>query len=231
MASAEHRPDDELVRSFLDGDREAFAALVERHERRVYNLAFRMLGNPEDARDTSQDVFVSCLRKLSGFRGASSFTTWLHRITVNACYDSLRKRGREELMGDDEGGLPEPPSSSDVAEEAALAVDIQRALLRVPEEFRVVLVMHDVQGVPYEEIAEALGAPVGTVKSRLHRGRVALARILGGSGGVAGPERGSDVESGQRTPRGERGTRRGAAGVEREHPGGSSPSNQQVTRE
>jgi RNA polymerase sigma-70 factor (ECF subfamily) len=181
MASSETRPDDELVRSFLGGDREAFAGLVERHERRVYNLAFRMLGNPEDARDTSQDVFLTCLRKLSGFRGASSFTTWLHRITVNACYDSLRKRGRVHLVGEDEERFPELPASSDLAEEAALAVDIQRALLRVPEEFRVVLVMHDVQGTPYEDIAEALGAPVGTVKSRLHRGRVALAKVLGRS--------------------------------------------------
>jgi RNA polymerase sigma-70 factor (ECF subfamily) len=193
-------PDDELVRSFLDGDREAFGSLVERHERRVYNLAFRMLGSSEDARDISQDVFLTCLRKLSGFRGVSSFTTWLHRITVNACYDALRKRGREELVGDDEGGFPEPPSSpADLAEQAALSVDIQRALLRVPDEFRVVLVMHDVQGVPYEEIAQALGAPLGTVKSRLHRGRVALARALGGPAG--------------------------------EHPGGSRPSNQEVTRE
>jgi RNA polymerase sigma-70 factor (ECF subfamily) len=225
LASAGGPPDDELVRSFLDGDREAFAALVERHERRVYNLAFRMLGNPEDARDTSQDVFLTCLRKLSGFRGASTFTTWLHRITVNACYDALRKRGREELVGDDQGGFPERPGSSDLADEAAMALDIQRALLRVPEEFRVVLVMHDVQAIPYDEIAEALGAPVGTVKSRLHRGRVALARALGGSGGVAGPERGSDVESGQRTPRGE------GRSSDREPPGGSRPSNQQVTRE
>jgi RNA polymerase sigma-70 factor (ECF subfamily) len=204
LASAEGRPDEELVRSFLDGDREAFAALVERHERRVYNLAFRMLGNPEDARDTSQDVFLTCLRKLSGFRGASTFTTWLHRITVNSCYDALRKRGREELVSDEERGFPEPPASSDLADEAALAVDIQRALLLVPEEFRVALVMHDVQGIPYEEIAEALGAPVGTVKSRLHRGRVALARVLGMS---EGPPR------------------------EGEHPGGPRPSNQQVTRE
>lgn len=197
------RLDDELVRAFLHGDREAFGALVERHERRVYNLAFRMLGNTEDARDTSQDVFITCLRKLSGFRGASSFTTWLHRITVNACYDALRKRRREELVGDEDEGFPEPPSSGpDLAEEAALTVDIQRALLRVPEEFRVVVVMHDVQGVPYEEIAEALGAPVGTVKSRLHRGRVALARALGGPPGRSG-----------------------------EHPGGSHPSNQQVSRE
>ncbi len=207
MASAGGRPDDELVRSFLDGDRESFATLVERHERRVYNLAFRMLGNPEDARDTSQDVFLTCLRKLSGFRGASSFTTWLHRITVNACYDALRKRGREELVGDDDGRFPEPPATSDLADEAAMAVDIQRALLRVPEEFRVVLVMHDVQGIPYEEIAGALGAPVGTVKSRLHRGRVALARILG------------------RTSESEQRSRKG------EHPGGSRPSNKQVTRE
>jgi RNA polymerase sigma-70 factor, ECF subfamily len=197
------RPDDELVRAFLQGDRDAFGTLVERHERRVYNLAFRMLGNAEDARDTSQDVFITCLRKLSGFRGASSFTTWVHRITVNACYDSLRKRGREELVGDEEGGFPEPTSPApDLADEAALTVDIQRALLRVPQEFRVVLVMHDVQGVPYEEIAEALGAPVGTVKSRLHRGRVALARALGGPTGGSG-----------------------------EHPGGSHPSNQQVSRE
>jgi RNA polymerase sigma-70 factor, ECF subfamily len=177
-------PDEQLVRSFLGGDGDAFGALVERHERRVYNLAFRMLGNREDARDISQDVFLTCLRKLSGFRGASSFTTWVHRITVNACYDALRKRGREELVGDEESGFPEPPASpSDLAEEAALSVDIQRALLRVLPEFRVVLVMHDVQGVPYEEIAEALGAPVGTVKSRLHRGRIALARVLGGPSG------------------------------------------------
>jgi RNA polymerase sigma-70 factor (ECF subfamily) len=220
------RPDEELIRSFLDGDREAFGALVERHERRVYNLAFRMLGNPEDARDTSQDVFLTCLRKLSGFRGASSFTTWLHRITVNACYDSLRKRGREELVGDEDGDFPEPASSPpDLAEEAAAAVDVQRALLRVPQEFRVVLLMHDVQGIPYEDIAEALGAPVGTVKSRLHRGRVALARAVGGSGGVAGPERDRAKESGQRTPRTE------GPSLDREHPGGPRPSNQQVTRE
>lgn len=200
-------PDDELVRSFLGGDRAAFGTLVERHERRVYNLAFRILGNGEEARDASQDVFLTCLRKLSGFRGASTFTTWLHRITVNACYDMLRKRGREELVGDDSGGFPEPPASpSDLAEQAALSVDIQRALVRVPDEFRVVLVMHDVQGIPYEEIAEALGAPVGTVKSRLHRGRVALARAMGGREGAAGAEGG-------------------------EHPGGSRPSNHEVTHE
>jgi RNA polymerase sigma-70 factor (ECF subfamily) len=187
------------VRSFLDGDREAFGSLVERHERRVYNLAYRMLGNAEDARDTAQDVFVTCLRKLSGFRGTSTFTTWVHRVTVNACYDALRKRSREQPVAGEEGTLPEPRETApDPADEASFSVDVQRALLGVPEEFRAVLVMHDVQGIPYEEIAEALGAPVGTVKSRLHRGRVALARLLGPGPG--------------------------------EHPEGSDPSNQEVTR-
>jgi RNA polymerase sigma-70 factor (ECF subfamily) len=169
--------DEELVRRHLAGDRQAFAELVRRHERRVYNLAYRMLGRREEAADASQDVFVTCLRKLGGFKGTAAFTTWLHRVTLNVCYDSLRKRGREEPVEE----LPEAGSSDfDVAESTATAVDVHRALQRVPEDFRAVLILHDVQGVPYEEIAEALGAPVGTVKSRLHRGRLALARALRG---------------------------------------------------
>jgi RNA polymerase sigma-70 factor (ECF subfamily) len=169
--------DEELVRRHLAGDRQAFAELVRRHERRVYNLAYRMLGRSEEAADASQDVFVTCLRKLGGFKGTAAFTTWLHRVTLNVCYDSLRKRGREEPVEE----VPEARSSGvDVAESTATAVDVHRALQRVPEDFRAVLILHDVQGVPYEEIAEALGAPVGTVKSRLHRGRIALARAVRG---------------------------------------------------
>ena len=168
--------DEDLVRRFLDADRAAFAELVERHQRRVYNLAYRMLGRPEDAADATQEVFVSCLRKLSGFRGTSSFSTWLHRVAVNACYDILRRRSREQPVAED----PEPAPAADPAEAAVAAVDVQRALLQVPEEFRAVLILHDVQGVPYQDVAETLGAPIGTVKSRLHRGRVALARALRG---------------------------------------------------
>ena len=170
--------DDELIRRHLTGDRAAFGALVERHQKRVYNLAFRMLGRPEDASDATQDAFVTAMRKLEGFRGASTFTTWLHRVTVNTCYDALRKRQREVPV--DEEDQPETAAPGDLADESAAAVDVQRALLEVPEEFRAVLVLHDVQGVPYEAIAEAIGAPVGTVKSRLHRGRVSLARALRG---------------------------------------------------
>jgi RNA polymerase sigma-70 factor (ECF subfamily) len=168
--------DEELVRRYVRGDRGAFGTLVERHERRVYNLAYRMLGRPEDAADATQDVFVTCLRKLSGFRGQSAFTTWLHRVAANVCYEALRKRSRERVTDEE----IEPPAGPDIADSSAAALDVHRALQLVPEEFRAVIVLHELQGVPYEEIAEALGAPIGTVKSRLHRGRVALARALRG---------------------------------------------------
>lgn len=187
--------DEDLVRRFLSGDRAAFAVLVERHERRVYNLALRMTGREEDARDAAQDAFLTALRKLSSFRGEAAFTTWLHRVTVNACYDLLRKRQRAPLL--DRGGedLPElePPPLPDHADAASLSVDVQRALMEVPHDFRVVMILHDVQDLPQEEVSAILGVPVGTVKSRLHRGRIALARALGmDSGGdrpAAGRER------------------------------------------
>jgi RNA polymerase sigma-70 factor, ECF subfamily len=152
------------------------SGLVERHHARVYAIAYRMLGGREDALDAAQDVFLTCLRKLRGFRGQSAFTTWLHRVTVNVCLDTLRRRRPEQPAGDE---LPEVPVG-DPSDSAAEAVDVQRALLRVPAEFRTVLVLHDIHGQPYEAIAETLGTPVGTVKSRLHRGRVALARALHG---------------------------------------------------
>lgn len=173
--------DEDLVRRYLSGDRTAFAVLVERHERRVYNIALRMTGREEDARDATQDAFLTVLRKLSSFRGESAFTTWLHRVTVNACYDLLRKRQRAPLLergGEDDRPAFEPPPVADHADPTALSIDVQRALLRVPEDFRVVMILHDVRDLPQDEVASILGIPVGTVKSRLHRGRIALARAL-----------------------------------------------------
>lgn len=173
--------DEDLVRRFLSGDRAAFAALVERHERRVYNLALRMTGREEDARDATQDALLTVLKKLSSFRGEAAFTTWLHRVTVNACYDLLRKRQRAPLLerGDDDLPAIEPPPAADHSDTSDLSIDVQRALIEVPEDFRVVMILHDVQDLPQEEVAAILGIPVGTVKSRLHRGRIALARALG----------------------------------------------------
>jgi RNA polymerase sigma-70 factor, ECF subfamily len=169
-------PDDaDLVRRFQGGTDQAFEALMARHERRVYNLAFRMLGNAEDARDATQDAFLSCFRHLSAFRGESAFATWLHRIAVNACYDSLRRR--RDNVSLDERPI-EPAAHPDHAEQAISAVDIQRGLGEVPPDFRAVVIMHEIQDMPLEEIAAILDVPVGTVKSRLHRGRVALGRAL-----------------------------------------------------
>jgi RNA polymerase sigma-70 factor, ECF subfamily len=170
--------DTDLIARFRSGEADAFAELVSRHERRVYNLAYRMLGRAEDARDATQDAFVSCYRNLAKFRGDAAFGTWLHRIAVNACYDLLRKRPPDpvELTEATAGARA---GQGDIADEAAAALDVQRALLTVPEEFRAVLIMHDIQGLPYDDIALALGVPLGTVKSRLHRGRVALGQALG----------------------------------------------------
>ena len=125
----------------------------------------------------------TALRKLNTFRGDSAFTTWLHRVTVNACYDSLRRKRRRPLLQivrDEDDERPETSlPAPDHADQVVFSVDVARALLEVPEEFRVVLVMADVQDLPYDEIARVLEIPVGTVKSRVFRGRAALGRALG----------------------------------------------------
>ena len=173
--------DEDLVRRFLSGDRAAFAALVERHERRVYNLALRMTGREEDARDATQDAFLTVLRKLSSFRGEAAFTTWLHRVAVNACYDLLRKRQRQPLLergGDEDRPAAEPPPVPDHADASDLSIDVQRALLEVPQDFRVVMILHDVRDLPQDEVAQILGVPVGTVKSRMFAAVEKLRELL-----------------------------------------------------
>ena len=179
----EAEPDEELVRRYLAGDERAFSILVERHQTRVFNIALRVLGDPDDARDAAQDAFLSMLRKLSQFRGDSAFTTWLHRVTVNSCYDILRKRRRQpmlRLVGDEDDPIPETgPPVADHADATVASIDVARALQLIPEEYRVTLVLADIQDIPYEEIARVLDVPMGTVKSRVHRGRIALARAMG----------------------------------------------------
>ena len=169
--------DGDLVRRFRQGQEEAFAQLMRRHESRVYNLAYRMLGNSEEARDAAQEAFLSCFRNLEKFRGDAAFSTWLHRIAVNVCYDSLRKRSAAPV---DAIRFHEPVPAPDHGDRTALSIDVQRALLAVSPQFRAVLILHEIQDVPVEEIASTLELPVGTVKSRLHRGRVALGRALEG---------------------------------------------------
>ena len=181
MTDAE--PDEELVRRYLAGDPRAFAVLVDRHSPRVYNVALRMLGDADEARDATQDAFLTVVRKAKQFRGDAAFSTWLHRIAVNACYDILRKRRRQPMLRrvDDEGDpLPDiAPPVADHADTTVGSIDVSRALQRIPDEYRIVLILADIQDLPYEEIARTLDVPIGTVKSRVHRGRVALARAMG----------------------------------------------------
>jgi RNA polymerase sigma-70 factor, ECF subfamily len=192
--------DELLVRRFQDGRSDAFEILVQRHGARVYNLCLRILGDAEEAADASQDTFLAALRKLSSFRGDAAFTTWLHRVAVNACYDSLRKKRRRPMLqlAPEEGDERPEPSlpSPDHAEGVVFSVDVAQALARVPEEFRVVLVLADVQDLPYEEIAAVLEIPVGTVKSRVFRGRAALGKALGVTRGEpSGASRTSEEEA------------------------------------
>ena len=172
-------PDGELVRRFLAGDAGAATELISRHERRVYAVCLRVLGNPDDAADAAQDALLAMIRKLDGFRGEAAFTTWLYRVAMNVCYDHLRRaKRRPVLRRDDDAPAPEP-ALDDHADAVAGAHDVAAALEQVPEDFRVAIVLADVHDLPYDEIAKVLDLPVGTVKSRVHRGRIALAKALG----------------------------------------------------
>jgi RNA polymerase sigma-70 factor, ECF subfamily len=191
-------PDDQLVRRAVEGDQSAFTELVRRHERRVFAVTMRMLGREEDALDATQDAFLTVFRKIDQFRGESAFTTWLHRIAVNACYDILRKKARQpvlHLAGEDDRMPEAGPPVADHAGDVAGGIDVARALLEVPEDFRAVLVLADVHDLAYEEIAAILDIPTGTVKSRLHRGRVALARVMGVETGTGLREHGAPAPS------------------------------------
>ena len=173
-------PSDEvLLAAHLRGDPAAFGQLVARHERRIYGLCLRILGNREDAEDATQEAFVAALRKASSFRRAAAFSTWLYRIAVNAATDQARRRGRARLaaLDPEDAGLA-VDRGGELGEVVAAAVTVQTALAQVPEEFRVAVVLCDLYRLPYADAAQILEVPVGTVKSRVFRGRAALAERL-----------------------------------------------------
>lgn len=173
--------DEDLIAGYHAGDNRAFDAIVDRYERRVYAVAMRMSGNPEDARDITQDVFISAMRALKRFRGDAKLSTWLHRVAVNAALDQARKRARRPVqplteMTDRATDELEP---ADHAVRADRAAAVHQALASISQDHRAVLVLHDLQGLDYAEVASALEIPVGTVKSRIHRARLEMARLLG----------------------------------------------------
>ena len=182
--------DEALLAAHLRGDPRAFGELVARHERRIYGLCLRILGNREDAEDAAQEAFLAALRKAASFRRAAAFSTWLYRIAVNAATDQARRRGRARLaaLDPEDAGLAVAPGG-ELGEVVASAVAVQTALAKVPEEFRVAVVLCDLYRVPYADAAQILEVPVGTVKSRVFRGRLALAEQLGGAPPDAEPAR------------------------------------------
>jgi RNA polymerase sigma-70 factor (ECF subfamily) len=177
----DERDDRDLIAAYAAGEASAFDVIVQRYEKRVYAVAFRMTGNQDDAYDATQEAFMSALRALRSFRGDAQLSTWIHRIAVNASLDLVRRRTRKKTRPLEE--IADRPSGDTGPEEAAVgasrAAEVQKALLQVGAEHRAVLVLHDLQGLDYAETAEALDIPVGTVKSRLHRARVEMARLLG----------------------------------------------------
>ena len=172
-----------LVAAATAGDRQAFATLVERHQGRILALLERLTGCHEQARDLAQETFVSAYRKLSSFAGRSAFSTWLYRIACNhAAAAGRRRRPVAAPLGADGGGVAEPAApSADVSarlERQELARQVTAALDRLEDRYREVVVLADMQDTSYEEISAVLDIPLGTVRSRLHRGRLELRRLL-----------------------------------------------------
>lgn len=162
------------------GDRRALDQLLRRHHDRLYAVCRRLTGNDADGADALQDALISLVRGLDRFDGRSRFATWAYRVTVNACLDEMRRRRRR----------PEPRLPDDVTvghgRDQYVAVDVRidvdAALATLPADYRVAVVLRDLVGLSYEEIAEVVGVPVGTVRSRIARGRAGLVRQLSPAG-------------------------------------------------
>ena len=185
------------------GDLAAFEELVRQNEKRVYAVALRSCGSPEDAADITQEVFLRAWRSIESFRGDSGFTTWLFRITANLCVDFARRKTAQppvqSLEGEDEAGRPvaDPaPTPDEQQENCELCRELAAALDAVSEEHRRIVLLRDVSGLSYTEIAEALEISEGTVKSRLSRARIALRTILQKRGNLLAPASSNDTKGG-----------------------------------
>ncbi len=170
--------DAQLVDRFNGGDRRAFDELMRAHEDRIFAVCLRVLADREAALDAVQETFITVYRKASQFSGKSSFSTWLYRVAVNICYDQLRRSRRHRAQPLPDLHDPEDARSGDALASVELRPDIETALARVPEEFRYALVLSDLEGLSLQEIADVLEVPIGTVKSRVFRGRRLLAEQL-----------------------------------------------------
>ncbi|MEO6214062.1 MAG: RNA polymerase sigma factor [Vicinamibacterales bacterium] len=170
-----------LVERCRHGDLAAFEEIYRTHSGKLYNLAWRMLGNPTDAEDLLQDIFLSAHRKLESFRGESALGTWLYRLATNQCLDYLRSRAaRSNQVTDtieDDRSLPDTGGRS-LADRTVARMDLERAVAQLPDGARAAFILHDVQGLEHREVAEALGIAEGTSKSQVHKARLRLRALL-----------------------------------------------------
>ncbi len=176
--------DNDLAHASAAGDRRALEILLERHFDYVHAVCRRVTGHSEDALDATQEALISVSRRISSFDGRSLFTTWLYRVATNAALDEVRRRKRRPTPSDpsiDRGPVPTDAIVSSPESAVTARIDVDAALARIPEEYRTAVVLRDLADLDYAEIAEALDIPIGTVRSRIARGRQALAAILGNS--------------------------------------------------
>ena len=197
-----------VIQAVLDGDINAYELLVKEYEKNVYNLALRMVGNSEDAADMSQEAFIKAYNSLTSFRGDSKFSVWLYRIVSNVCLDYLRSRGRRQTVSlsteNDDGedveiDIADETQSPERLLDRRLTRDaVRRGLAALPPEHRQLLLLREIQGLSYDEIADALGIEAGTVKSRIFRARKKLCAFLIKDGNIpefvsSSKQRGGDL--------------------------------------
>lgn len=180
-----------VIRSAIKGDHQAFEQIVYTYEKKVYNIAYQMFGNSHDASDASQEVFIKIYQKLNQFKFDSAFSTWLHRISVNTCIDLYRKKKRQnkdsfsidkDIATEESSVSFELVDSGQTPEEQILqneqVSEVREAIQELKEEQKTIIILRDIQGFSYEEIADILDCNIGTVKSRIARGRKSLKEII-----------------------------------------------------
>ena len=187
----------ELIARAKAGDDEAFAQLMRANETRIYNLTLRMTGNPEDAMDLAQEAFLNAWRGLKFFKGDSAFSTWVYRLASNACIDFLRRKKRRQDVSlsmptdEEDDSQPDIPDERFLPERELERKELRQAvaagLSQLSDEHRQVLVMREINGLSYQEIADVLDLVAGTVKSRIARARNSLRKILLKSGNFSDP--------------------------------------------
>ncbi len=167
------------------GDVDAFETLIMKYEKTIYNIALRMMTSPEDAKDVSQNVLIKIYNNLSHFKGDSLFSTWIYRITVNTCIDEIRKNKRknEISMDDEDNGIGRVMQDSGLSPETAFIQNesynaIIETIDKLPEEYKTVITLRDIEGFAYQDIAEITDCSLGTVKSRISRARIKLKELL-----------------------------------------------------